>query len=69
MTDETAKRIRQWAEKALLGYAPERTDSGARIHVNSSGTTSVDPSALSEIARRRFREMRPATGRQVKQPG
>ena len=69
MTDEAPKKARHLAEKLLLGYAPERTVSGARISVNSSGTTSVDASALSEIARRRFREMRPAAARQVKQTG
>ncbi len=69
MTDKSAVKTRSWAWNLVPGLAPEQTVSGARIHVNSSGTTSVDPSALSEIARRRFREMRPTDQQQVKQRG
>lgn len=64
MADDAADKMLKWVGKVLPGLAPEQTVSGARIHVNSSGTTSVDPSALSEIARRRFREMRPAAPRE-----
>ena len=69
MADDTAEKMLKWVGKVMPGLRPEETASGARIHVNSSGTTSVDPSALSEIARKRFREMRPDTNRQVKQTG
>jgi hypothetical protein len=57
--DHTARKALNWAERLMPGLAPEQSASGARIHVNSSGTTSVDPSALSEIARRRFSELQP----------
>jgi hypothetical protein len=69
VSDNATDKMLKWVGKVLPGLAPEQTVSGARIHVNSSGTTSVDPGALSEIARRRFREMRPTDSHQVKQRG
>ena len=58
MADDTTDKVRSVLGTFLPGVKPEVTKSGARIYVSSSGTTSVEPSALSEIARRRFREMR-----------
>jgi len=50
---------RKLAEKVVPGLVPERTRSGVRIDVNSSGTTSVaDHGALVKIALERFAEMR-----------
>lgn len=69
MADRSAVKTRSWVWNLVPGLAPQQTVSGARIHVNSSGTTSVDPGALSEIARRRFREMRSTDTAQVKQTG
>jgi hypothetical protein len=48
---------RKLAERVVPGLVPERTDSGARINVNSFGTTSVAPGSLSEIARRHFDQL------------
>jgi hypothetical protein len=59
-----------WVERlSPAGLRPERTTSGAKISVNSSGTTSVDHDALSGIALRRFQELRPATEQAKKRTG
>ena len=59
MSDNATDKMLKWVGKVLPGLAPEQTVSGARIHVNSSGTTSVsDHDALVKIALARFAEMR-----------
>ena len=59
MSDIARFKTPTWVGKVLPGLAPERTRSGVRIDVNSSGTTSIsDHDALVKIALERFSEMR-----------